>query len=814
MRELIVKPRGLVTRPNIYGVYPVGALATAQNLVMRAPGILESAPATVTALTLPGSGNTIEELLPLPSTKTISWSRTSGFSFSVRVDSTLAALPSGTFSSTNLFSSTGRIAALSFRDRVLMSSAQGHLALDPDDYASGSPTLRRVGLPQVCINFLGDVSGTVFTAANQACNYALVLRRKYSDGYELASVPSPVRRFISSGANRNAEINFWVSDIQAGDVIEIYRSARIDSAVDTTDPGSTLFLVQSFVYASGSTFSIVDKTSFGPLGVTTGKALYTNPAQEGATQSNRRPNIAQCSAVYKNYVFLGNITQRPRFTLKSLGGFQFYAAGGQTTGVYANARLNGIGSRQFTGTTVSGNPTITGISAAEIVGIVPGQSYDSGPFSGAARVLSVGVSSVTMTLNALSSGTTLHTVSDMLEINGSSYFLGISGASVASLTTAYDLEVTPAQTYGITEPSIAGGQELVVEPKAFDAYASFALRATNGANYDPPLPEIGSGSTANFSAVTLPNFINWSKESQPEHFPAPHEAAVGGGQIIAFESTRDALWIFCTDGLCRLSGAGGQWRVDTVDTTLVLSAPRASCVLRDVVYCYTNQGFGRVTDAGFEPLGDALVGDLLPGAEYTETASIILERNETEDEIVIRVDATQVYIYSVRENAYTTLLEPDVTCMSYVRYPVSGAACLAFGRSPSGSTPRYELWNHATNRLGVLAKFQPLYGNDPFTAKHWISGTFIFDSNSLGQLITPLWNGTPAPASNTLGNGVFVNECRKTFGVPRSAPAVGNSLAVGYAFGASTTRPGKLYAISLRYRQFGEEDLKRLANAG
>src|SRR5512143_1761156 len=45
MREVIVRPRGLVTSPNKYGQYPAGAMSTCRNVALRDPGVITSLPA-------------------------------------------------------------------------------------------------------------------------------------------------------------------------------------------------------------------------------------------------------------------------------------------------------------------------------------------------------------------------------------------------------------------------------------------------------------------------------------------------------------------------------------------------------------------------------------------------------------------------------------------------------------------------------------------------------------------------------------------------------------------------------------------------
>jgi hypothetical protein len=52
-----------------------------------------------------------------------------------------------------------------------------------------------------------------------------------------------------------------------------------------------------------------------------------------------------------------------------------------------------------------------------------------------------------------------------------------------------------------------------------------------------------------------------------------------------------------------------------------------------------------------------------------------------------------------------------------------------------------------------------------------------------------------------------VSEARVIFGVPRRA-AIGNAIAPGFNVGARAV-PTRFYALSMRYRQFGEQNLKK-----
>jgi hypothetical protein len=820
-REVLVKPLGLVTRPNLYGQYPVGGLSQAQNLVMRSPGILESAPATVLGVSFGAANDVVHQLLSLPSTVMFSWSRTGAGVWTIFGNAAASTVVPA--SPVPTFSATGRITPAVLRDRVVVNSETlGHYVCDPQDQTPPA-AFRRAGF---CQAFLLPTSAVTASAQaiplQAAVGYSAIFKRSYSDGYVLVSRPAPIMTVHNNGVfgavpiDQNVNIALVGASVsrgpRAGDVVEVYRTDIVPQATFDTDPGTTLKKIASVTLTSGDiafgSITVRDSTVPGPLNVTEGEALYTNPGQQGALGANRYPEAAKCIATFKGFAFYGNITQRPQLIFKIKGGIAWTNFTGWNTAAF---RLSGAGVRTVTGTVTNGSPTITGVSATDMLGVAIGQWAFSqpSPWPNGTTVQSfnVGAGTITMTNNA-NAGAASANLFDVLEIDGVTvlYSSTNQGTAQAIAQAGYELS-TSENVY--SNPPDTGRQKLItyfVEPLRINTAVPMTVRATNGQNYDPVIPSFPAAAQS-LAYTTYKNLLAWSKDSQPEHVPVPNNTFVGTGEIIAMESTRDALWIFCTDGLFRLSGDGGQWRIDTVDTTFVLASPRASCVLHETVFAYGNQGFVRITDAGVEQLSERIVGDLLPGAEYTETPNVIVEKNEVEDEIVIKLDATQVYVYSTRENAYTTVLVPDVTAMAYVRYPVSGNAALAFGRSPAGSTPRYELWNSLANWLAPTARFQPVFAGDPWSAKQWIDGSYVFDVGSIAKSLTPAWNGTTSPASVLKGGAQYVNESRAVFGVPRRA-AIGNTMTPGFSFAALASAT-KMYGLSLRYRQFGEQQLHR-----
>lgn len=815
-RERIVRPLGLITRPNRYGILPPGAMRRAQNAVLRSPGIIEQAPSTRSGATLPTANAVIHKLFPFRSTGFTFALHNNGGTWTAYVNTT-ACTTSPAFNTSLSYSDVGYTDVVSCRDRVMIASnTRPPFMLDTDAPLVAAQQLRPANLNQpVCFTSNSGSANPKAVPANSIVGYAVVFRRTYSDGYEIVSRPSPIVTYFNNGGSaQDPSVRVDCDQffgLIAGDVAELYRTDILANPGTTElDPGVVLKMVKARTLTAGDLaagfYTFTDSSVPGPLNVTFGKELYTNPGQRGSTGAHRAPDICKTLAVFKNHVFAGNITSRPQLIFQVPAIIGATGAGGGAFG-YDTAywRTNGIGIRRVDGVVTIGSPTITGISATHMLGLVVGQVYNGTGFGGAAfpantEIQSIGAGTITMTANATASGTGI-LVDDQLEIGATKIR---TGGNPKNLVAALALA---APSFEITTSSTALGDQditasaanirFVIEPGQANSGATFQVRATNGANYAPPIQDWSLGQ-ATLPYQTTPNLIRWSNEGQPEHWPSPNEDFVGKGAIIAMESTRDALWIFCTDGLYRLSGAAGFWRVDPVDLTLVLAAPRASCVLKEAVYAYTNQGFVRITDSGIEYISESLIGDLLPGAEFVESTSIEVAANENEDEIALRVAATELYLYNARTNAWTTIAGfTDTSAMGYARYPSAGVPCLAIATAPAGAQPFWEYWNSTTSFFNFDLRFQPFYGDDPFTPKHWSDAFFVFDAVTAGRSVTPRWNDTLASASVTKAGGQY-DEARAYFGVPRRA-ATGYALSVGLINGlGGATGPLKLFGFSVR----------------
>jgi hypothetical protein len=347
-----------------------------------------------------------------------------------------------------------------------------------------------------------------------------------------------------------------------------------------------------------------------------------------------------------------------------------------------------------------------------------------------------------------------------------------------------------------------------VEPVRPSTSTTITVRATNGANYSPVLPEISS-TVATYSQTPRKNFLVWSNDNQPEHVPTSNSTFVGSGEIVSMVGARDALWIFCTDGLYRLSGTGGQWDLHPVDPTCIISGPQCAGVLNDTVYAYTNKGLVAITDAGVEHISQGILNDLLPGPSYVETAKLQLCVDENNDEVYLLIQsatlgsASTLYCYSQVYKRWSTITFSDmrVTYMAYIRYPATAGAdgypVLAWSQQDS-APPFYALWDSASGtNLKPTVLLQPFYGDDPWLLKQWIDATWICDIACADNAVVSTFNNTTTYGTSTLVS--HLTDSRATFGVPRSC-AIRAALSPGLKMTTTPALPLVIKGVSLRHK--------------
>lgn len=830
-RQTTLKPLGLITRPNELGAYPPGAMAVATNILFRSSGLWRMSKDLSSPVEIGLANAIVRKLFVLDNGTVFSLDRSPAMVWNPGFNAVGAPIPSA-MSNTNLFSDTGFIYPLRMRDHFLVNTTQGMIVSDVmAPTTAADRTFRQAGLPQAEVNLFTAVTAAAGAVANgTTVGYCVLFKREFKEGYDVVSTPSPVYRFLNTtGGTVNVQMRVtWqsASGIRAGDIIEVYRTDAVNATLPTTDPGTSCKLVLSYPITAAdiaATFvNLTDTQAPGPLGVTYGRELYTNPGQGGALAANRQPNISKTAASYKGFAFYANIIERPIWTFKVPGGIS-----NNTPGLTTDyERTYGIGVRIITATSTLGSPTVTGVSATHLQGIKPGQLLtfaSGGAFpSNTLTVQSVntGLGTITFTGNATASvaGATLNIV-DQFTIDGLTLPITGLGTMVAGLGGAQAYEITTDQTVGgyVGNATIAAsGFTVSVEPSRPAYSTTITVRATNGANYQPVLQDAVDKV---YTQTPRKNMITWSHEQQPEHVPPANTAFVGSDEIVGLASTRDALWIFCTDGLFRLSGEAGQWRIDQLDTTLILAAPQCATVLRESVFAYTNRGLVRIADDGFDEISDLTIGDILPGPAYLETAALMVERDETFDEIHV-IDTGVAggppihFLYATVHKAWSKLSFANVTALAYQRIPTNPATqangWMVIGQSPlGGASPQYAYFDQQPTapNLPLTLQYQPFYSDEPIGLKQWIDATWVFAIGDATRTINSTWRGV---ADGSVVLTAWLNgDARGTFGIPRSV-AVAPCLSPGITIaGGGTFTPLTGKGLSLRFQPLTEQQVYR-----
>lgn len=848
VRETIVNPLGVVSQPNKFGVYPPGAMKTARNCVMRNPSRLT---AIRQAQEIYVGVVTSQKLVPM-----IHATSAQLFEIVFDVGSSLWELwwidagvkTTATLPANDIFSQVGRTDVVTLRERPILSTVFNPVIADYEDPSSTlQRSFRWTQITQPKIYTIATVVAVPDGAvrADTVVTYSAVVRRLFPDGYEIVGPPAPPVRFAANvDCNPTVQIHIGgdgsISNVMAGDIVELYRSQAIDAGTlpadppRARDPGDTLYLVHRATLTSTSlTINIVDTAQAAFIGESLGglgEALYTNPLQQGADGAYLPPPAAKCLAVYKGRAFYGNTTEPGQFRASFRGG---QGKLDTSSGATAFNRLNGVGERSVTATWANGSNVLTGISAAEMVGIKTGQKLTQ---------KAAGVGGVTFSTTITAVGATTITMSDATTGAGGSAIFGwsdvleLDGLSVVVVRSILDLFSSGGTSYlaAATNTLLHYGEDFTTDQtivmqryRIRDFNGSISVRGTNGQNYDPPIPVVTqvnnsgivtAGSAAQvFLKTFLPNQLTWSEDQQPESVPSRNEFFVGAGEIYSMQATRDALWIFASDGLWRLSGtmtrSGGipDVRVDPVDSTLILAGPKAARVLRDSVYAYTNRGLVRVDDNGIAELSNGLVGDQVPGEFWSETTAIFVAADEETDEIYLFLGVpptVATWMFSTKYSCFTTMEAASATLRTTAAdYSRAITSIVTASNDPLGTTFG-AIWQHdsAATYRSVFLEFQPIYGDDAMGIKQWIDATAVFDLGASGMAVAPSWSGLGESSNFVVA---YARDARVNFGVPREAPAVSPTIEPGLTFGDGQVTERSLYGLSLRFEDLSDQQVTR-----
>ena len=218
----------------------------------------------------------------------------------------------------------------------------------------------------------------------------------------------------------------------------------------------------------------------------------------------------------------------------------------------------------------------------------------------------------------------------------------------ASNTTIY--------AYYVSEYAELPGQ-ILLEKREIDELA-FNVTASRSTAWD-----LDDGTSDNEEFV---NGLQWSKNQQPEHVPAANMERVGsnnfeGRRILAL---RDSLFILKDDGVFRLTGSGGQWSIDPLDTSTKIIAPDSAVIVNNQIFCLSDQGIVAISDIGVEiksiaiedqlqelySIDQAMVKTMSYGIAYeTDRKYILFTISSISDTY-----PTKAFIYNTITNKWTT----------------------------------------------------------------------------------------------------------------------------------------------------------------
>ncbi|HEX2679523.1 MAG TPA: hypothetical protein VHM19_22885 [Polyangiales bacterium] len=786
VKEITVRPLGIVTQPNKYGWYDAGALSVARNVMLRDPGVLSSVPGlqNLRANAL-ANGYTARQLFAGDAyqlaigddagTWNMRWVNGAG--------ATAITSPAAFAHSF----STGIAPVARQRGRTIVGSANGPLVLDSET----DTTARLAGLGRPYI-YGAFETATGWLATGKQVGYVARIRRVHSDGYE-TNGPFSGRYLTANdtGASEYLQLRVAIesnTQVAAGDIVELYRTR-----VQTTpaEVGDTYLFVKAQTVAAADVankyLDITDDIAETSLG---DEALIA-PGLDGPLKNQDAPPLARDIVVHQDHVFyLGTTT--PALLNEYVSG----AMNSQGSALTGSQRATGIGWRAFTGTVTNGSATITAISGADMVGLAVGQHV----FQGAnidGYITVVGATSVTLNNAATGSAAAAAcTAVDQITINGhrlqvSSFWafsagIGAPAASGSGMDAfAFVADKQPSDNYAVTDVSgfkFALGRQFAYE-------GSFTVQASNGKNYYPPIADYSAAAQTVAPDQRL-NRVHWAEADKPEATPINNKFLVGNGEIYRGVSVGGVVLVFCSDGLWVISGDANGWIVNQKDPTLILASRLSVCVMDEIAWAYTNQGLvaisasGDVTPISRGKIGQAESAGEFAGSKYADTWDTRLCCDEAHHEVLVTTNAGDDYwVYSGLTSSFCKRQLPDdATAITYSRALTS----LLYGTATAGGPSlQYHLVDSSSTRLAnALVKFQPLVGGDPSAQKDWLDLELAFEGVSSALTLVPQHGGT-----NYLPVTVPVDaaESRVRLSVPNNAPAQDPRLVFGFSFSAGDT---------------------------
>lgn len=398
-------------------------------------------------------------------------------------------------------------------------------------------------------------SGSGFLGSNEQCAYQIVFG--YTDINGNLNLGNPSERILivnATGGSDNVTLTFTVPQGLSTDYFyQIYRTPQTTFSTTPSlniPPGAEPQLATQQQLTSGQISAlIVTYTDITPDALL-GAALYTNPSQQGALQTNDQPPLCADFCTFSQMTFYANCQtlQVATFNLISVGSPNGIQVGDTIT-------INGI---VFTGASSQNN-------ASQEFQIVTGGTV--------AQNIDTTARNLIACINANAATTNVYAI----YLSGYNDLPGLIELQAVNLIQ------------GI-----------------------FYVTSSRGGAFDPILPASGTGFSS--SNDSTPNGIYVSKVGQPEAVPVINLIFVGGGDqpIYRVLPLRDLVVVIKSDGVFLITGTTPQTlSITLLDSTIICIAQKSCRLLNNSVYCMTNQGVVSITESGVTIQSRAIESDLL-----------------------------------------------------------------------------------------------------------------------------------------------------------------------------------------------------------
>lgn len=612
--------KGLYSMPNSLSQVPKGSLLQAQNVVVDYNGLLG------VRRGIKQFGTSLAALTGIPTTEVFQEFFYKGSKLVWYGDSTASRLSPakayfaydvdglGTWVQTThpfpapAYALTDTYRYAQSNDNIYFTSVNGILKTD----APANALYSAGGLPGLDGSAtLVDVAGFFATDTEVAYRQTWIS----TDANHNAVEGTPSTRVVianNSGGDRNVQLIFTIPHgTTVNDQWVIYRSPM--SATGTTEPSDELQQVlQGFPSPTDLTngfFTVKDSVPQSQLGAD----LYTNSGQQGISQANNIPPLANDMCFFFGYMIYGAATSQQKFLLSLL-------------------------------------------SAEPPLGIQVGDTF----------TVTNGVTSFTLTAST----------SENIALGNFQVFTGgdpgsdILNTKISLIHVLNRYNQTLVYAYDATNNSLASslpGDFFLQEQNIGGGV--FEISSSRSTCWNPALTTTPSDNQSLAGGGLGMGYC--SKFQQPEAVPTSNTINVGNPNFewLRCLPLRNSVIVLKADGLFQLTGTTFPFTVTILDTGTILTAPESCAVMNNQVFAYTNQGVVSIAETGpgiisrpieniLQPISSYLYPNfpqITFGTAYQTDRKYLMSTISSDDNFK---QATRQYVYDTITEAWTTYSYP------------------------------------------------------------------------------------------------------------------------------------------------------------